>query len=160
MPHELPAVVDVPRDTVVLSTSPDTGAPQRLHRSLGCTATVVVALDPALEQGDVVLPFLPLSGLPVGSAASLPARPWVRLEVQGWDAEAIEACDEVGVLDGAGAVELDVAVADGVTRAPSLAWVLERLAPRFTLAMMTPTHGDPTTGATWAARVVFAQPST
>ena len=159
MPSGLPTALDVPPYAAVLVDPEDLAPRRRLRRSLGCDEIVVVALDPALEAGDVVVPFLPLSGLPVVPDA---ARPWLRLEVQGWEQRAVDACDAAGLLARAGAVEVDVAIADGIIRSPSLAWMTERLAPRYSLAMITPTHGDGATGVTWVARAVFAeaQPST
>jgi hypothetical protein len=157
MPFDLPTSLDLPREAATVDAEHAAVGARRLHQSLGSGAVVVVALDPALEHGEVVIPFLPMSGL-----ASLPAsrNPWLRLEVQGWEAEAIAALDAAGVLASASAVEVDVGVAEGIGTSPSLTWMTGRLAPRFSLAMITPTHGDPTTGVTWLARAVFVQPST
>ena len=161
MPRDLPTVLDLPRETAVLDGPDAERARVGLHRTLGCDGTLVVALDPPLVDGDVVLPFMPLSGLAELGPSDV-VRPWLRLDVLGWEERALAAVEEAGLLAIAAAVELDVAVADGIVRSPSLAWVTARLGPRFSLAMITPTHGNATTGVTWTARAVFVagQPST
>lgn len=147
----LPRVQDVPRHLEVVADDGWGARRARLRRTLAVDADVRVVLDPA-DDGVV---FRPVSGL--SDMAVTGARTWVRLDVEGWEAEALECCRQAGLLDRAAVVELDAAVAGGFTRSPSVEAVGAVLGPSFTFAGLGEQHADPGSGLVLAARALYVR---
>ena len=156
MPGGLPRIHDTPRHLDRVDDTRTAARRSALRRSLGQPRVVVVALDPAEAGAGEIVALSPLT-------RSLEPRPdlhgaWVRVVAQGWELEALEACE---AIEGASAIEVDVSVGSTTTRSPSLDELLAAVGPRFRVAALDATHADPASGATVAASVVLvAQPST